>query len=193
MENRVRARDRKPNPKINDLRRGGDASFNAPLPHHPRQDDDGYRMEDSELGAGFVPRIRNPALLRLSAAVLAVSLAGCPGVQISQKTDSAPSGAVATPAPVAAPAEAPSMSSALLSWEAPTGNEDGTPITGLAGYRIHFGLSAAELDQFIDVTDPASTTYSVKGLTSGTYYFAVSAYNSFGIEGPLSNIASKSF
>jgi hypothetical protein len=85
------------------------------------------------------------------------------------------------------------MGSALLSWEAPTGNEDGTPITGLAGYRIHFGLSVTELDQFIDVTDPASTTYAVKGLTSGTYYFAVSAYNSFGIEGPLSNIASKSF
>ncbi len=169
------------------------ASFNARLPHRPCQDDNGYRMEDSELGAGFVPRIRNPALLRLSAAVLAASLAGCPGVQISQNADSAPSGSVPTPAPVAVPAKAPSIGSALLSWDAPTENEDGTPITDLAGYRIHFGSAATDLNQLIDVSDPASTTYVVNGLASGTYYFAVSAYNAFGAEGPLSNIGSKSF
>jgi hypothetical protein len=80
----------------------------------------------------------------------------------------------------------------MLSWEAPTENEDGTPISGLVGYRIHFGQSAAELNQLIEVSDAASTTYVINGLTSGTYYFAVSAYNSFGIESPLSNIASKS-
>jgi hypothetical protein len=158
-------------------------------------------MEDSEQGAGFAPRIRNPALLRLSAAVLAVSLAGCPGVQISQNTDSAPISAVpaaqspSTPAPAPAPAAVPAKApvSATLSWEAPTENEDGTPIEGLAGYYIHFGQSAAELDQLIEVSDAASTTYVINGLTSGTYYFAVGAYNAFGIEGPLSNIASKAF
>ena len=160
-----------------------------PVSHSPCQDDNGYRMEDSEQGAGFAPRIRNPALLRLSAAVLAVSLAGCPGVQISQNTDSAPSGS----APAAVPAKGPSTGSATLAWQAPTENEDGTPITGLAGYRIYFGPSATELNQLIEVSDAASTTYVINGLTPGTYYFAVSAYNVFGIEGPLSNIASKSF
>jgi hypothetical protein len=172
-----------------------DASFNAGLPHCPRQDDNsGIRMEDSEQGVGFAPRTRIPALLRLSAAVLAVSLAGCPGVQISHNADSATSGSAQTtpPTPAAVPAQAPSTGSATLAWDAPTENVDGTPIEGLAGYRIHFGQSAAELNQLIEVSGADSTTYVIDGLASGTYYFAVSAYNSFGIEGALSNIASKS-
>jgi hypothetical protein len=151
-------------------------------------------MEDSDQARSFAPRTRIPALLRLSAAVLAVSLAGCPGVQISHNADSATSGAAqTTPAtPAAVPANAPS-GSATLAWDAPTENVDGTPIEGLAGYRIHFGPSATELNQLIEVSGADSTTYVIDGLTSGTYYFAVSAYNSFGIEGALSNIASKSF
>jgi len=83
--------------------------------------------------------------------------------------------------------------SATLSWQAPTKNVDGTPVAGLAGYRIHYGPSITELNQLIEVSGAGSTTYVVTGLTSGTYYFAVSAYNSFGVEGALSNIASKSF
>jgi Fibronectin type III domain len=158
-------------------------------------------MEDSEIGAGFAPRIRNPALLRLSAAVLLVSLAGCPGAQISQNSESAPAGSVPSgqspstpaPAPTSVTVPAKATGTATLSWQAPTENEDGTPIEGLAGYYIHFGPSAAELNQLIEVNDPALTTYAVNGLTAGTYYFAVGAYNAFGIEGLLSNIATKSF
>ena len=159
-------------------------------------------MEDSDQVRGIASRIRNAALLGLSLAVLAAGLSGCPGVQISQNADSAPTGAVPAgqspstpipaPPPAAGPTNAPSIGSATLSWEAPTENEDGTPISGLAGFRIHFGPSATALNQLIEVSDPASTSYAVDGLSSGTYYFAVSAYNDFGIEGPLSNIASKS-
>jgi hypothetical protein len=164
-------------------------------------------MEDSDQARSFAPRTIIPALLGLSVAMLAVSLAGCPGVQISHNADSAPTGsatagqspsapaatASAPPTPAAVPSNAPSTGSATLSWQAPTENVDGTPIEGLAGYRIHFGPSATELNQLIEVSGADSTTYVIDGLTSGTYYFAVSAYNSFGIEGALSNIASKSF
>ena len=119
--------------------------------------------------------------------MLAASLAGCPGVQISHNADSAASGSAQT-TPLT-----PAAGSATLSWQAPTENVDGSPIEGLAGYRIHFGPSATELNQLIEVSGAGSTTYAINGLTSGTYYFAVSAYNAFGIEGALSNIASKSF
>jgi hypothetical protein len=127
--------------------------------------------------------------------MLAASLAGCPGVQISSNGGSAPpaSTQTTTPTSAAVPTNAPSTGPALLSWEAPTENEDGTPIEELVGYRIHFGASATELNEILEVSGAASTTYAIDGLSAGTYYFAVAAYNAFGIEGPLSNIASKSF
>jgi hypothetical protein len=167
----------------------------------------GNRMENSDQARRIAPRTRIPVLWGLSVALLAASLIGCPGVQISHNADSAASGSVTTvnpaPAPApsatapatpaAVPAKAPSTGSAMLSWQAPTENEDGTPIEALAGYRIHFGFSVEALNQLIDVSDAAATTYQINGLTSGTYYFAVSAYNAFDIEGPLSNVGSKSF
>jgi hypothetical protein len=56
---------------------------------------------------------------------------------------------------------------------------------------VHYGTSDTSLTQTIDVADASATTYVVSGLTSGTYYFAVSAYNSLGFEGAWSNIAGK--
>ncbi len=158
-------------------------------------------MQDSEQGPGFAPKTRILALLRLGAAVLTVSLAGCPGVQISRTADSAAaestpvvqSAPTPAPTPTPTPTPPPITGSATLVWQAPTDNIDGTPITDLAGYRIHFGASTQELNQVIEVDGAASTSYVINSLASGTYYFAVSAYNAFGIEGALSDIAIKSF
>ena len=56
-----------------------------------------------------------------------------------------------------------STSTASLSWTAPTQNEDGSPLTNLAGYRIHYGTSASSLDKRIDVGDPAATSDNGRG------------------------------
>jgi len=85
----------------------------------------------------------------------------------------------------------PATGSATLDWSRPTENADGSPLTNLAGYYVHYGTSDTSLTQTIDVADASATTYVVSGLTSGTYYFAVSAYNSLGFEGAWSNIAGK--
>jgi hypothetical protein len=85
----------------------------------------------------------------------------------------------------------PATGSATLDWSPPTENIDGSPLTNLAGYSVHYGTSEASLSQTIDVADASATTYVVSGLTPGTYYFAVSAYNSLGLEGAWSNLASK--
>lgn len=69
------------------------------------------------------------------------------------------------------------------SWEAPTINEDGSPINGdLAGYTIYYGTVAGSYSSNIDVGD--ITTYSiVAGLTWGVkYYIAVTAYDFAGNE-----------
>lgn len=85
----------------------------------------------------------------------------------------------------------PSVGSATLNWSAPTEDTDGMPVTDLAGYRVHYGTSEYELTQIIQVSGAATTSYVVSGLSSGTYYFAVSAYNSLGYESAFSNLATK--
>ena len=82
--------------------------------------------------------------------------------------------------------------SASLSWTAPTENTDGTPITGLAGYYVYYGTSANALTMSVTISDAAATSYVLSGLSPGTYYFAVVAYNAAGMDSPESNTASKS-
>jgi Fibronectin type III domain len=81
--------------------------------------------------------------------------------------------------------------SAALTWTAPTENTDGTPITGLGGYHIYYGTSASAMTTTITVADATETSYVVGGLAPGTYYFAVVAYNSAGMDSPESNVGSK--
>lgn len=81
---------------------------------------------------------------------------------------------------------------ATLSWSAPTTLTDGSPITDLTGYNVHVGSASRQYDQKLDVGK--ATSYMVPNLTAGgTYYFAVTAYNSFGAESPFSNEVSKTF
>ena len=96
--------------------------------------------------------------------------------------------AIVVKAPAAA---APGTGSATLSWTPPTENTDGTPVTDLAGYHIFYGTSANAMTTTITVADAAETSYVVGGLAPGTYYFAVVAYNSDGMESPESNVGSK--
>ncbi|MEW6053688.1 MAG: fibronectin type III domain-containing protein [Nitrospirota bacterium] len=77
-----------------------------------------------------------------------------------------------------------------LVWKAPTANEDGTPITNLAGYRVHYGTASRSYAQKIDAGNV--TTHTVTNLAEGTtYYFAVTAYNVSGQESKLSNEISR--
>jgi hypothetical protein len=86
-----------------------------------------------------------------------------------------------------------SASRVLLSWNAPTSRTDGTflPVTELQGYRIYYGSSEDSLSVLVDLNDDSITEYTVDTLPSGSYYFAISAYDSDGVESGLSNIISK--
>ncbi len=88
-------------------------------------------------------------------------------------------------------APAGSTSSASLSWSAPTQNEDGSSLTDLAGYRIYYGTSPSDLSKRVDIGNPAMTSTVVPNLTSGTWYFAISAYTKNGAESGMSPIVSK--
>jgi hypothetical protein len=81
--------------------------------------------------------------------------------------------------------------SAALNWSPVTQNTDGTLLTDLAGYTIHYGVSPVALNAAVVLADPNQTTYVVGQLTSGTWYFAVAAYTTNGVQGELSNVAAK--
>ena len=83
------------------------------------------------------------------------------------------------------------MGSATLSWAAPTQNVDGSAITNLSGYRIYYGTSSGSLGTMVQVSNPGISTYVVDNLPSGTWYFAVTAYNSAGAESDRSGEGSK--
>lgn len=80
---------------------------------------------------------------------------------------------------------------ALLSWTPPTTNSDGSALTDLAGYKIYYGTSSGSYSQVVTISDPGLSSHQVNGLSSGTWYFAVSAFDNSGNEGARSNESSK--
>lgn len=80
---------------------------------------------------------------------------------------------------------------AELTWTAPTTNTDGSALTDLAGFRIHYGTNPGNYTASIDAGDV--TRYILTGLADRAYYFVVTAYNSAGTESGNSNEVSKVF
>jgi hypothetical protein len=84
-----------------------------------------------------------------------------------------------------------SNGTATLTWTPVTQNTNGTVLTDLVGYRVHYGTSAASLNTVVTLANPSLTTYLVSNLSSGTWYFGVTAYASDGTESSLSNVGTK--
>jgi hypothetical protein len=130
---------------------------------------------------------------------LAIALAGCGGDDGTASTSSTPTsvsdtapantGGSSTGGSTLTPPAAPSGSGATsvsLVWEAPTQNSDGSPITNLAGYKIHYGTSSDDYTETVALNNASLNRYVIDNLKSGTYYFAITAYNAQGLESPLS-------
>jgi hypothetical protein len=106
--------------------------------------------------------------------------------------------AVGTVLPQAAPSHAGSLE---LSWNAPTTNADGGPLTDLAGYRVYYETAPVTCpggSTFVTVASPTAAPsadtvvgYRLAGLTSGiTYHVGVTAVDLDGNESACSNQAS---
>lgn len=76
--------------------------------------------------------------------------------------------------------------SVVLSWVAPATYADGGDMANnLKGYKLHYGTEEKRYTMVLDVGKV--TQYEVKGLSSGKYFFAVTAYDIAGIESAYSN------
>lgn len=118
----------------------------------------------------------------------AVMLGGC---NLDSSSGSAGTAAVATRGTTSSSPTAQSSTSVTISWEPPQTNADGSALTDLAGYHIHYGTQATALDSEIDIPTAGLADYVVQGLkTNSTYYFAISSYNSQGVESADSAVIS---
>ena len=84
-----------------------------------------------------------------------------------------------------------SSGSATVDWTPPTANTDGSVIANLAGYKIYYGTTSTALNQTVQVTNAGLASYVVSNLSSGTWYFGVTAYTTDGTESGMSNVAAK--
>lgn len=82
-------------------------------------------------------------------------------------------------------------SSVTLSWMPPTQNDDGTPLTDLAGYRVYYGRDRDNLTQVVELDNPGLTRYVIENLSPDRWFFAMTAVNSVGVESNRSPTAAK--
>jgi len=83
------------------------------------------------------------------------------------------------------------IGTALLSWTPPTSNTDNSQLNDLAGYKIRYGTSTGSYSDTIIINNPGLTSYLVENLASSTWYFAMTSFNSNGIESSYSTEVSK--
>lgn len=81
-------------------------------------------------------------------------------------------------------------SSITLSWETPVSLADGQPLADLSGFNIYYGKSPLGYSEVIDTGDVR--TYTLQNMPAGTYYFAITAYDSAGNETDFSPEVKKS-
>ena len=118
----------------------------------------------------------------------AVFLASCHGYNSSSL--------VATPATSSGPATSEglptaSTGNATLSWSAPSENTNGSALTDLGGFKIYYGTAPKQLTNTVALTSPGLLTYVFSELPIGTtYYFAVIAVTTTGVESAPSQTVS---
>ncbi len=92
-----------------------------------------------------------------------------------------------TPPPASTPSANSTQGSVTLAWVAPTDNTNGSNLTDLSSFKIYYGTTSNQYTQNITVSSPSVLSRVIDALTVGqTYFFAVTAVSSAGIESAYS-------
>jgi hypothetical protein len=81
--------------------------------------------------------------------------------------------------------------SAILTWTPPTHYTDGSPLTGLVGFKLYWGTTSGVYSRQLAINNPLTRTWTLNDLPAGRWFFAVSALDVSGSESAKSNEASK--
>lgn len=82
--------------------------------------------------------------------------------------------------------ETPVTYSVTIHWQAPTQNINNEISEPLIAYKIFFGSEAGNPDHTITVTNGEISEYQITNLSSGGYYFSMSAITESGMESDAS-------
>lgn len=83
---------------------------------------------------------------------------------------------------------------ATITFPAVTLNTDGSAVAAPVSYNLYQGTSATSLVKVTATITPGAANAIKTGLVAGaTYYWAVTAVDAAGIEGPQSNVVCKAF
>ena len=142
--------------------------------------------------------VASPRLAQLAlAALICTGLAACgpdgstgssSAATASNSSNPFSSAATATSSTSSTSSATASQKSITLSWSPPTRNSDGSSLTNLAGYTLHYGTSSQDYTGSIEITNPTQTSYTVSdsNFPPGKYYFAISAYNAQQVSSSMS-------
>ena len=75
-----------------------------------------------------------------------------------------------------------------LSWAAPSQREDNEPISlsEIAGYKVYYGTSQRNYTKSVNINDGSADQHTFNNFSAGTYYFALTTYDTAGRESQYS-------
>ena len=83
-------------------------------------------------------------------------------------------------------AAAIATSNVSVSWTPPTQNADGSTLTDLSGYKIHYGMASGNYSGSVTVSNAGLTRYDLDSLPKGKIFIAMTAMNTAGAESDFS-------
>lgn len=77
-----------------------------------------------------------------------------------------------------------------LSWDIPLEREDGSDLSlyEINGYTIVYGASENQLDTSVSIVGGQQTSYTLRDLQAGAYFFAIATVDSDGLQGRYSDV-----
>jgi len=84
------------------------------------------------------------------------------------------------------------VSEVRLGWTAPTTNADGSPLTGLAGFKLYWGRASGVYNAIGSPKDMGNVTSGGVDIDeTATWFFAVTAYKTSALESDRSTEVSR--
>jgi hypothetical protein len=82
---------------------------------------------------------------------------------------------------------------ATLTWTIPTQRTDSSPLTNLAGFNIYYGQTPGDYGNKVTLDNPGLSNYVVDNLSTGRWYFVITAFDRDMMESNPSNEELKTF